>query len=220
MNALIFGSTGLVGKEVLRMLIREPTLTQVTSLSRKASGLNHTQLVELFMETTPLSEMRTRIPPSDVAFCCLGSTIKKAGSKAEFERIDRTLVREFAELARSVGCKKFLVVSALGADASSTVYYNRVKGQMEADLQSAGLESLVILRPSLLLGAREEFRIGEKVASMITPLIRPLLLGKLARLRPVQAAHVAQVMVQRALARSNGSVEIIESDEIQRLAET
>jgi uncharacterized protein YbjT (DUF2867 family) len=148
----------------------------------------------------------------DDVYCCLGTTIKKAGSQEMFKKIDLDLVVTIAELMKKQGAEQFLVISAMGADRNSKVFYNRTKGEMEAALQELAYPSLHIIRPSLLLGPREEFRLGEKVAVMLTPLLKLFLRGPLNKYRPVEARKVAQFMVNVAQEELVAGVHVYESN--------
>jgi uncharacterized protein YbjT (DUF2867 family) len=150
------------------------------------------------------------------AFSSLGTTIKVAGSKEKFRAIDHDLVIGFARWAKKIGASKFLYVSALGADSKSSVFYNKVKGETENDLKSIQFGYLGLFRPSLLLGNRSEFRIGELVA---TVLMKPLVWLKLAKnIRPIYDYQVAKAMVKKALSSSSDSVEVVLSGQMQDLS--
>jgi uncharacterized protein YbjT (DUF2867 family) len=143
--------------------------------------------------------MDAKLPPCDVGLCCLGTTIKKAGTKELFFKVDHDYVVNFAKLCRSSGAKKFIVVSAMGADSNSSVFYNQVKGQMEKALEGLGFESLVILRPSLLLGDRSEVRRGESLAQAILSPFGFLFMGPLAPFKPIEGLVVAKRMIKKCV---------------------
>ena len=145
----------------------------------------------------------------DTAFCCLGSTIKQAGSQEAFRAIDHDLVLAFAERARALGARHLLVISALGADANSTVFYNKVKGEMEQALRAQGWPQLTIVRPSLLLGARQEFRLGERLAA-------PFMRWLPGKYRGIEATVLARALWRLALEEDAGT-RVIESDQLRRL---
>lgn len=199
MEALIIGGSGLVGSELLRQLRADRVFTKITSLSRQ--------------------DLANPLPPSiypEVVFCCLGTTINKAGSQEAFREVDHHLPIRIAREARKKGARHFVVVSAMGADAASTVFYNRVKGDMEAELQTLGYPLVTIIRPSLLLGERKEFRLGERIAAPLMNIFRPIIPKKW---RAVQARAVATTMREIAWspgckgARVNGW-KVIENAEI------
>src|SRR5690606_38409339 len=142
--------------------------------------------------------------------------IKSAGSKDNFYKVDHDLVIGFARWAKGLGASKFLYVSATGADPSSSIFYNKVKGETEADLKAVGFDYLGLFRPSLLLGNRNEFRVGEAVASIV---LKPLVWLKLAKnIRPIHEHQVAKAMVRKAGEATNSSVEVISSGQMQDLS--
>jgi uncharacterized protein YbjT (DUF2867 family) len=154
---------------------------------------------------------------ADDVFCCLGTTIKQAGSEEAFRRVDFGYGTEAARIAAAEGAEQFGLVSALGADAGSRVFYNRVKGEAEDAVRALPFRSVHILPPSLLLGERKEFRLGERIAEAAAWALGPLMRGSLSRFRPVHSRAVAAVLVRLAGERSSG-VKIVESDRIRDLA--
>jgi len=197
--ALIAGASGLVGAFCLEYLLADPRYKTVHSLVRRRSGKEHPRLQEHLVDFENLARDMPDCTLDDV-YCCLGSTMKQAGSKTAFERVDHDYVVELARLCKARGTQRFMLVSALGADAGSSVFYNRVKGRVELELQQLDFTALHIFRPSLLTGPRQEFRPAERMASAAAMLLRPLLRGGLARYRAVAAAHVARCMLQAAAA--------------------
>jgi uncharacterized protein YbjT (DUF2867 family) len=150
------------------------------------------------------------------AFSSLGTTIKQAGSKDRFFHIDHDLVIEFAKWTKTLGASKFLYVSASGASIDSSIFYSQTKGKTEEDLKSIGFDYLGLFRPSLLLGNRSEFRLGEQIATIF---MKPLVWLKLFKnVRPIYDYQVAKGMVKAALAQNSNSVEIISSGELQDLS--
>jgi uncharacterized protein YbjT (DUF2867 family) len=181
---------------------------------RKPLLTAHRKLKTIITTFENLEPEISKIQVHDV-YCCLGTTIKKAGSQEAFKRIDHTLVVTVAELTKKQGAEQFLVVSALGASKDSKVFYNQVKGEMESALQKLGYPCLRVMRPSLLLGPREEFRLGEKTAVILTPLLKPMLRGSLQKYRPIEAEKVAQFMVKAAFEEPIAGVHIYEPDLIE-----
>lgn len=158
------------------------------------------------------------LPPLDLALCALGTTIKTAGSQAAFRAVDLDAVLAFARAARAAGAQRFGLVSALGADARSAVFYNRTKGQAEDALRAMGWPRLVIARPSLLLGDRaalgQAARPGERLAQHLMPGLGRLLPG---RLRPIEAATVARALLRTLLSDDGPALQVLESEALQRL---
>src|SRR6267378_4399592 len=134
----------------------------------------------------------------DDVFCCLGTTIKQAGSQPAFRRVDHAFVLGVAHAGLHAGATQFLLVSAIGADPASRVFYSRVKGETESAIRRLGFHSVQIFRPSLLLGERPEFRLGERIAMLVAPVLSVLLIGRLRRYRSIRAATVARAMVNLA----------------------
>lgn len=197
-SALIAGSSGLVGGYCLKHLLEDPRYGRVHSLVRSPSGLKHPKLDELQIDFERLEG--TPLPTADDVYCCLGTTIGRAGSQEAFERVDHDYVLALGRASRSAGARRFMLVSALGADPVSRVFYNRVKGRTEVDLQQLDFPALHIFRPSLLTGPRSEFRLGERLAGPVLRALGPLMRGNLARYRAVHADHVARCLVESAFA--------------------
>jgi uncharacterized protein YbjT (DUF2867 family) len=196
--AAIAGATGLVGSELLQRALADRRYVRVAALVRRPVEATHPKLVTVPADFERLGEVladATADADSIDVYCCLGTTIAAAGSEREFARVDHDLVVALGRWAKRVDARRMVVVSALGADAASRVFYNRVKGETERDLRALGLRSLTIVRPSLLVGARTEFRLGEKLALLFTAPLLPLIP---ARIRPIDAADVAQAMLDAA----------------------
>jgi uncharacterized protein YbjT (DUF2867 family) len=164
-----------------------------------------------------LSDSASLLKADDV-FCCLGTTIKKAGSQEAFRRVDFTFAYEAAQLAANNGAAQFLLVSALGANANSSVFYNRVKGETEDAIAALPFVSVSIFRPSLLLGERAEFRLGERIAEPVMKALSFLLIGSLRKYRAIEARTVAAAMIEVAKAQPKG-VNVYESDRIQEVGQ-
>lgn len=190
-TALLAGATGLVGSHVLKFLLAAAEWDRVVTLGRRAAPERHDKLEQRVLD------LGTVEAAHDV-FCCLGTTIKKAGSQEGFRRVDHDLVVELARAGVRAGATQFLLVSAVGADPESRVFYSRVKGETEADVRKLPYRAVQIFRPSLLLGERTEVRLGERIAMMAAPLLQLALVGRLRRYRPIQARDVARAMVRIA----------------------
>jgi uncharacterized protein YbjT (DUF2867 family) len=154
---------------------------------------------------------------ADDVFCCLGTTIGKAGSQEAFRRVDHDFPLALARLGKAVGAQQFIMVSSLGADARSRVFYSKVKGETERDIAATGLQKVVFMRPSILRGERREYRAGERAGIFVGRIIAPLLVGRLRKYRPIDADDVAAAMVHAANHDSPSGP--VESDEIARLAQ-
>lgn len=213
-TALIAGATGLVGGQLLRQLLDAPEYDRVIALGRRPPDFTHPRLVPVSADFAALETVTADLHCAD-AFCCLGTTIKKAGSPAAFRAVDHVAVLAFAWTARRNGAARFFVISSLGANARSRVFYNRVKGETEEALEVLDFKTLAIFRPSLLLGRRAETRLGERIGEVIMWLAEPMLLGRLRKYRAIQAEVVARAMVRCSFGRDGRGVLIFPSDEIQ-----
>ncbi len=212
-NALIAGATGLVGSELLKMLIDCGDYRVIHLLNRKSLSVNSAKVVEHIINFDELINFRLA-EPVDHVFCTLGTTIKKAGTKENFRKVDFEYVVNLGKMAKAMNASKFLVISSLGANEKTPIFYNRVKGEMEAALKSLSLPQLFIFRPSLLIGDRKESRPGEKSAIVLYKILSPVFRGPLLKYKGVNAKKVANAMIQIAL-KNNESIRIFESDEIQ-----
>jgi uncharacterized protein YbjT (DUF2867 family) len=184
----IVGATGLVGREAVLALLEDDAFRRVMTVVRRKSGESHPRLDERVVDFEVLSAALSG-ERGHVAICCLGSTIKQAGSQAQFRHIDFDYAMSFARAAKHAGVRHFLVVTALGARPDSRVFYNRVKGELEQALAQLGFDALTIVQPSLLLGQRSERRLGE------------LLAAPFSRFLPRSVRGIEASKVGRALAR-------------------
>ena len=202
-TALIAGSTGLIGSSLLPLLLDSPAYDHVIAVTRRPLALSHPKLANPTSDFEHLGALREQLAADDV-FCCLGTTTAKAGGQAGLERVDYHMVVDLARSARAAGAQQFLVVSAVGAALRSPAFYSRVKARMERSVMEAGYATVHILQPSLLLGAREESRLGEEIAQRLSPLLAPLCVGPLLKYRPVRAEVVAAAMLALALRPASG----------------
>jgi uncharacterized protein YbjT (DUF2867 family) len=203
-SALLAGATGLVGRECLRLLAADDGVREVRALVRRSlpPGSVWPHVQECRTDFDRLHEHPDWFQV-DKVFCALGTTIRQAGSEEAFRRVDYEYTLAIAKAARARGAGHFLLVSALGASARSRVFYNRVKGELEEAVQALGYPSLTIARPSLLVGDREEWRLGEELGKLAGWLAPP-------RWRPVHAAQVASALVAAAHRNAPG-VQILEN---------
>ncbi len=216
-TALLVGATGLVGGHCLERLLDDNAYGQVAVLGRRELGTTHRKLVQRVVDFNRLAELGD-VPRVDDVFCCLGTTVKHAGSEEEFRRVDLTYVHELAQLATRHRSSQFLLVSALGADRQSRVFYNRVKGEVEDAVRKLPFDGVHIFRPSLLVGERRESRPGEQFAILAGRALGFVFVGPLGRYRPIAARAVAVTMVRTATDAARG-VHVYESDRIRALAE-
>lgn len=202
-TAIVFGSTGLVGSHLLTYLLKSKDYGKIINFVRRPSGLRDEKMIELVVDFEKPAEFSHRIVGDDI-FLCIGTTMAKAGSKEAFLKVDYTYNLNAAQSAFQNGIKKCLLVSAIGADEKSSVFYSKVKGKLEKDISSLGFESLDIFRPSLLLGNRSEFRPGEKIAVLASIFFRPLFHIFKSVYTPIHADIVANAMLMAALSKTNG----------------
>ena len=214
-SALVLGATGLVGGHCLDLLLAAPEYISVRVIARRSLDRIHPKLDERLLDFDKFGE-RPELFAVDDVFCCLGTTIRKAGGPDAFRKVDVEYPATAAHHAAERGADQFLIVSALGADPDSRIFYNRAKGEMEAEVRRLPLRAVWILRPALLLGEREELRVGERVAEALLRPLGPLMVGPLRRFRPIEARAVATAMVTLALSGGTGGT--LESDEIAALS--
>ncbi len=213
-TAILFGATGLTGTHVLKNLIRDERYEKIKVFTRSAPGIKSTKIQVFETTLEDIDRHEHEIKGHDL-FCCLGTTIKKAGSRKNFRKVDYEFVIKIAARAAGNEVPCFLVISSIGANPDSSNFYLRTKGEMERDVLEFGLNKAVILRPSMLLGKRGDFRFAEEAGKIFMRLIRPVLRGKLKKYRAIEAETVAVAMVK--LANIPTTKVIFESDEISLL---
>lgn len=202
-SALVAGATGLVGKQLLQRLLEDPAYDEIRVLVRKPLSLRHPRLHTVVVDFSDLAAAGEMLAVQDV-FCCLGTTLKIAGSRAAFEDVDYRMVVDLARLTHAAGAQQFVVISAVGASSHALAFYSRVKGRMEQAVAAIGFDAVHVVRPSLLLGARGDKRAGEDFAQRMAPRMSWAFSGPLARYRPVAADDVAEAMLGLALGGQRG----------------
>lgn len=211
-HILILGATGLTGGHLTRLALQHEAVATVTVLARKPFALKHPKLNVIITDFEYLADDESHFRV-DMVFCCLGTTIKKAGSQEAFKKVDFYYPLESAQLAKRQGAG-FSVITALGADAKSPFFYNRTKGELEDELKSLGLHTLHIHRPAGIEGERDEERPLEKITNATLNLLRPVLIGPLKIIRPVKAEAIAAYMLTEGL-KSEEGFKLFESDSYQ-----
>ena len=203
-TALVLGATGLVGKALVEQLCRDRRYQTVTCLVRKplskdfftVNAANVAKVQPIVVDFENLEDYQGYFGCQHI-YVCLGTTIKKAGNKSAFRKVDFEYVHIAAQLARAQRAISFVWISSVGANAKSNNFYLRVKGELEnAIINMSGLDNACAVRPSLLLGERAEMRPAEKLASMLSPWLSPILLGGLSKYKPVQVTDVAAQMIR------------------------
>ncbi|MGI9070143.1 MAG: NAD(P)H-binding protein [Bryobacteraceae bacterium] len=213
MIATLIGSTGLTGSFLIRLLLADSAITEVISISRKSLNISNTKLTEvLISDLAELPSIESKIR-GELYVCCLGTTIKTAGSKENFEKVDYAAIIDFAKIAKAHDAKSFTLASAMGANASSMFFYNQVKGRTENDVKALGLRSLIIFRPALLVGRRHEFRLTERIATKtLVPLSR-LLPTRIRKSLVTLVEHLATRMLVEGKA-APGGVHVVQAKDI------
>ncbi len=223
-NALVFGATGLVGKELIRQLVKASTYNQIFFLARKLDP-ELSELVKSYSQKlipillNDLNQWKGTLDDSHGAvdiYCALGTTIKTAGSKEAFKKIDFELVMNLFNKAKNLNVRSVALVSAMGADPKSTIFYSQIKGEVEQALIAMDFPYLLIVRPSLLLGNREEFRLGEKIMRDLSPILKVFLVGPLSEYRPVHCSLVSATMIKDLTLEHTNKLKILTNKEIHQ----
>lgn len=215
-TAVLLGGSGLVGAQLLTLLAADASYSAIAALTRRPLGIATAKVREIVVDFEKPETLRPHVAVSDV-FCCLGTTIKKAGSQAAFRKVDFDAPMAVARESRAAGASRFILVTAVGASVASAIIYNQVKGEVEDALRALAFPGGVrIIRPSLLLGDRAESRPAERVAAALMRATRPLFAGGLARYRAIEAGDVARAML--AAARQDEGDEVYEGERLFALA--
>jgi len=213
-TAIIAGATGLIGKELLDYLLADNEVySKVIAITRKPLANEHLRLENIVTGFEKLEEVAEQLQGDDV-FCCLGTTMKKAGTKEKFRKVDFEYPLKLAEITKANGASQFSLISALGADKSSSVFYNQVKGEIEEAIANIGFETFHIFRPSLLMGKRNEDRVGEDAAKTIFKIFGFLFVGPLKKYKAIKFDKVARAMHNIAQTDDKGKY-VHESLELQ-----
>lgn len=222
-TAVVIGSTGLIGSSLIEQLVHERGFKQILAISRRVENPNAwgSRVRFLSFDFTNWQDLELQLSSfiggtSAIFFCCLGTTIGKAGSEEAFRVVDYEAVSRFSVLAQSCKAESLLVVSSLGADKNSETFYLKTKGEMEETVRSNFNGLVYFFRPSLLLGNRNEFRFGERMAIIASPFYSWLLIGPLSKYRPIEANKVAKVMIQIALHKVKVDT-VIENQDIHHI---
>lgn len=215
-NVLLAGSSGLVGSFALKNLLSDERVLKIILVSRTRQDISDPKIIQIITSLDLLNSISLKdygIDHIDAAICALGTTMKKAGNKSEFIKVDKDFVVNVASFAKKFGADKFAVVSALGADKLSSFFYYQVKGEMEEALRTINFSQLIIIRPSLILGERKETRILEKLFVKISPFLSTTLIGPLKKYRGIEAHKIADHLTE-AIFNENSGVTIIENAEM------
>lgn len=211
MRAIVIGATGLIGNYLVHQLLDDNSFTDVVVIHRRGSELVHPKLNWHTVDLSDNNEWSSLVK-GDVLFNAMGTTIKKAGSEKAMINIDVTIPATIAKIAKENGVKCVVSVSAAGADEKSRIFYNKIKGQLEQQLFKLEFDNIAIVRPSLLLGDRNESRLGEKIMEPVMLALCKLPFFK--KYRPIHGKDVAKAMIKYSLVKPSAKL-ILELDEIQ-----
>ena len=214
-TALIIGSTRLIGAQLLQLLLGSQEYEKVITFVKRDAGIKHPKLIQYIIDFDKPETYQDFVKGDDF-FCTIGTTIKKAGSKPAFKKVDFEYPKQFATIALHHKVKQFLIVSSLGADANAANFYLKTKGEIEAFLKQCTFESVTVLQPSLLLGNRTEFRLGEKIGTFFMKMTSFLFVGSLKKYKPIESETVAKALFTIAQNNRKG-FQINESDAIQKI---
>lgn len=205
MTAAVLGATGLVGENLVQQLLNDPAFSKVRILIRRQVKLSHPKLEVQKVNFDNLTAYRSKLGKGDCIFCCIGTTQKKVnGDKNKYRKIDVDIAVNAAEMGKDAGFIKYLLVSAVGANAHSANFYLRLKGEVENEIAAIDLESFHVFRPGVLLGKRTEFRLVEIIAKSVMKIISGLFFGKMKKYKGINASDVAKAMIAAAKSDKKG----------------
>jgi uncharacterized protein YbjT (DUF2867 family) len=203
-TAIVAGATGLIGGQLVQYLLDHSEYDRVIILVRRTTGLKHVKLTELLVDFDQLDNVGEHFKGA-ILFCTLGTTIKAAKSKEAFRKVDYQYPLQLAILAQKHEAQQFHIVTAMGSDPRSSIFYSRVKGEIEAALKALGLKSLHIYHPSILVGNRKVFRLGERLAMILMKAISITMIGTFSKYRAIEAKKVARAMVNASQKERSGT---------------
>jgi len=215
-KAIIAGASGLIGSELLTILLNQSEYAEVVILVRKSTGIQHSKLKELVIDYDQLDNYADGITGHAI-FSCLGTTNNKTPDKNIYRKIDHDYPVKLAQLGLKNDVKQFHLVSSLGADSKSSTFYLKLKGETDDDIQKVGLKTVHIYQPSFITGDRKEYRLSEKILIPIMKFIDPLLFGSFKKYRSISAQTIAMAMFKQSITNDEG-VFIHPSDNIKQIA--
>lgn len=213
-KAVIIGASGLIGRNLINLLLSSKEYTEVTSLARKKVPIHSSKLKQIIIDFDKLEDYSEHIN-GRVIFCCIGSTRRETPDLAEYHKIDHDYPVKMAEIGYKNGMKQYHLVSSIGADANSSNFYLKMKGETENDIKAIPFKSVHIYRPSVLVGARTDSTKLERMAIKAMVLLNIFLIGSLKKYRSINAKTVAAAMFRRSLKRNQEGVFIYPSDQIK-----
>jgi len=213
-TATLIGATGLIGGELLSLLLDDDHFEKVRILVRRPFSRNHPKLEKKLVDFTDADSLLVDLDESDTVFCTIGTTMKKVkGNKDAYRKIDYDIPVNIARYCKVMNCKNYILVSAVGADSQSRNFYLKLKGEVEDIVRKVGLESTYIMRPSILLGKRHEFRFGESIS---VPLVKKISFLLPSKYKPIEATEVARAMLAAAKISEKGFF-VCEYNQMKRL---
>ena len=217
-TAVVIGATGLIGTELTNLLVEDDAFSEIKLLVRKpyVTALRKLQIIQVDFSNP--AELEKTLGSPDVLFCCIGTTQKKVkGDKQAYRKVDYDIPVHSAAIAKRKGCSAYMLVSAIGADASSGNVDLQLIGQVEDAITATGFETAGIFRPSVLLGNRKEFRLGELIGKAVIQFLSPLLAGSLRKYKPISGNNVAKAMIAAAKQALPGTT-VYAYDDMKKLA--
>jgi len=213
-TATLIGATGLIGGELLSLLLDDDHFEKVRILVRRPFSRNHPKLEKKLVDFTDADSLLVDLDESDTVFCTIGTTMKKVkGNKDAYRKIDYDIPVNIARYCKIMNCKNYILVSAVGADSQSRNFYLKLKGEVEDIVRKVGLESTYIMRPTILLGKRHEFRFGESIS---VPLVKKISFLLPSKYKPIEATEVARAMLAAAKISEKGFF-VCEYNQMKRL---
>jgi len=214
-SAILIGASGAVGSDLLQLLLADERYDVIKLFSRSKSNITHPKIEEHVIDLFELASYKA-IFTADEVYCCIGTTKAKTPDKETYKKIDSGIPVAAAKLAKVNGIQTFIVISAIGADADSSIFYNRTKGEMQEAVLGESIPKTHILQPSLIVANRKEGRIMEKVAEGFMWLLNPLLFGNAAKYKSIKALTIAKAMIK--LANNGYKTVVVTSDKIREIA--
>lgn len=215
-TAVVLGATGLIGSQLIQQLLLENTFTQIIVLTRRPFEQHNIKLVNKVINFNNIREIQNSFEHADVIFCAIGTTQKRVkGDETAYRKIDYDIPVNTAKIAYEKGVKQFILVSSAGANVKASNFYLRLKGEVEEAISSTGFKSVYLLRPSLLLGRRNELRSAESISKSVMSIVSFLLIGSLRKYRPIHSLNVAQAMATAANEKKEG-VYVLHYDEMMK----
>ena len=217
-TAVVLGASGFIGSKVVEELLNDPAFDKVRLLVRRLIEYNHPKVETALVDFTNQNDYRDKLGTGDCIFCCIGTTMKKVkGNRELYRKIDYEIPVNAAKYGISAGFKKYLLVSSVGADPGAKNFYLQLKGEVEKDIAAQSFETIHIFRPSILLGDRKEFRLGEIIVKGLMRVISFLLFGKFKKFRGIDGVNVAKAMINAAKCETKG-IKVYEYDDIMKLS--